>query len=150
MPAHDFDWHREAALSDRAVPDLMTALSGPDKSPAGAFQQPAQLAIERSRHSRGGHHRDRVDALGDNVQLDLVARRWETVFGRDLRRDLGTRATSSSKVRASVVSGSSSFEHHHTPVSPSQCAVISKALCKPTIPFPDYARLSEMVADGGE
>src|SRR3984893_14754882 len=45
------------------------------------------LEIEGCRHSRRGHHRTRLHALGDNAQFDLVARRREPVYGRDLGRD---------------------------------------------------------------
>jgi hypothetical protein len=59
------------------------------------------------------------------VRLDLLARRRQAVFGRDFGRDCKHGATSCSKVGASVASGNSSFEHHHTPASPSHSAVIS-------------------------
>jgi hypothetical protein len=63
--------------------------------------------------------------LGNNVQLDLVSRSRQAVFGRDPGAISSTRATSWSKVGASVVSGSSSFKHHHTPASLSHSALIS-------------------------
>src|SRR5947208_3443432 len=73
----DPDRQRKAPPGDRAVPDLMTAFAGPDEGAADAHKQPAQFAIEGCGHSGRSDHRHRLDALGENVHLDLVARRGE-------------------------------------------------------------------------
>jgi hypothetical protein len=67
-----------------------------------------------------------LHTLRHEAHLDLVAWCGESILGRDLGSDFErTREASCSKVGASVVSGSSSFEHH-TPVSPSHSVRIPK------------------------
>ncbi len=60
---------RKAPPGNRALPDFVTTLAGPDEGAAGAHKQSAQLAVEGRGHSRRCHHRHRLHALGKNVQL---------------------------------------------------------------------------------
>src|SRR5580704_9868213 len=137
-------------LGDRAVPDLMTALPGPGKGTAGALQQSAQLAIEGRRHSRRGHHRERLHALGDNVQLDLVARRCKPVFGRDLGRDF-------EHARDKLFKGRCLGRQRQLVIrAPPHAGLVVplrrdlESLAQDRHPLPDRRSVSEMVAEGGE
>jgi len=103
----------------------VASLSGPNEVTAGSPQDAAQLTIERRGHSRRSHHRHRLHALRDDVHFDLVAGGASPFSAAISGAISSTRETSCSKVGASVVNGSSSFDHHHTPASPSHSARIS-------------------------
>jgi hypothetical protein len=120
----------------------------------GLCPDAAQITIEARRHSRRGHHRHGLHALCNDVHLDLVTRRGEAILHRDLGSDFEHARTSCSKVGASVVNGSSSLEHHHSPASPSHSARISKLFlcCKLAIrlSFTLPRSLYEMVVNAGK
>jgi hypothetical protein len=104
----------------------VTSLPGADEAAAGPPQDPTRLTIERRGHSRRGHHRHGLHALRDDVHLDLVAGAASPFSAAISGAISSMRETSCSKVGASVVNGSSSLEHHHTPASASHSARISK------------------------
>jgi hypothetical protein len=128
---------RKIPHPEEAAKRLSRRTRGADTAKRRFLHTPSErehLRDQMCRHSRRGDHRHRLHPLRYHVHLDLVAGRSKPFSAAISGAISRTRETSSSKVSASVVNGSSSFEHHHAPASPSHSALISKLFSSCNVP----------------
>src|SRR5262249_36316377 len=110
----DPDGYREAAISDRTVPDFVTALAGTGEVATRASQQAPQFPKVAGIHAAATTGTDctRSATTCNSSSSPGAASPFSAAISGAIAL---TRETSCSNVGASVASGSSGFAHHHTP-----------------------------------